>query len=336
MALTDIEFGLSPYPWQNPQWSGLVEAMALDRLPHALLLAGIAGVGKTHLALLLAHKLMCAQATSELACGRCKACQLVMAGSHPDLLLIEPEATGKAIKIDAVRRVTEFLAKTAQQGGRKVVVLAPAEAMTTAAANALLKSLEEPAGSAHLILVSHQASGVLSTIRSRCRLLTFGQPPAALVLPWLAPLTGTRMAPEALLALAGGAPLAATALLEGDNLEQHQGLMLGLEQLALDQMGALELAAQWLAQDPLQLLGWLQVWLSQLLRQLQWASGPQADLAWALPLLGRGDVAILHRYYEKVGRARSALAGGSNPNPQLLLEELALDWQALCRAMRRA
>jgi DNA polymerase III subunit delta' len=336
MALIEYEFGLSPYPWQNLHWAALVESMVAHRLPHALLFAGIAGVGKAHLALLVAHKLMCLRGdTAELACGHCKSCRLVVAGSHPDLLLIEPEVAGKAIKIDAVRRVTEFLSKTPQQGGRKVVVLAPAEAMTTAAANALLKSLEEPAGEAHIILVSHQTSGVLSTIRSRCRLYTFGQPAPELVLPWLAPLTGSRVTPQELLLLAGGAPLHATALLEGDSLEQHQGLIQGLEQLAHNQLGPLELAAQWLAQDQLQLLRWLQVWLGQLLRCLQWGVGLSSDLTWAQSALGRGDVAILHRYYEKVGRARLALAGSTNPNAQLLLEELALDWQALCRAMKR-
>ncbi|UTA46338.1 DNA polymerase III subunit delta' [Simiduia sp. 21SJ11W-1] len=336
MTLTETEFGLSPYPWQGEHWQGLCTAIAQARLPHGLLFSGIAGVGKAHLALLVAHKLMCTPANSELACGRCKSCQLVKAGSHPDLMLIEPEAPGKAIKIDAVRRVTEFLAKTAQQGGRKVVVLAPAEAMTTAAANALLKSLEEPAGDAYLLLVSHQASGVLSTIRSRCRLLSFGQPPAQQVLPWLTPLVGNRIAPELLLDMAGGAPLAATDLLEGDCLENHQGLMKGLEALALGQMGPLELAAQWLAQDHQQLLGWVQVWLSRLLRALQWgAGGEHENLTWAQRLMGRGDPAILHRYYEKVGRARLAFSSGANPNAQLLLEELALDWQALCRAMAK-
>ncbi|MBB3168211.1 DNA polymerase III subunit delta' [Simiduia aestuariiviva] len=336
MTLAETEFGLSPFPWQGEQWSGLYKAIEQSRLPHAYLFSGIAGVGKAHMALLVAHRLMCSAQSGELACGHCKACQLVKAGSHPDLLLVEPEAHGKAIKIDPIRKVTDFLAKTAQQGGRKVVVLAPAEAMTTAAANALLKSLEEPAGNSHLLLVSHQASGVLSTIRSRCRLLTFGQPPVEQVLPWLTPLVGSRTDPAALLELAGGAPLYASDLLEGENLEHHQALMSGLEALALGQTGPLTLASQWQAQDPIQLLTWIQVWLSQLLRQLQWQVKPGANsVDWALQMLGRGDPAILHRYYEKVGRARSALAGGANPNPQLLLEELVLDWQALCRAMAR-
>jgi len=338
MQLAEFTLGQSPYPWQHERWQTLFEAVSAQKLPHAILFAGVPGVGKTHLAMLLAQRLLCLTAAAELACGKCKACQLMAVGTHPDLLLLEPEAAGKAIKIDAIRQANDFLSKTAQQGGRKLVVIAPAEAMTTGAANALLKSLEEPAGSAHIILVSHQTSAVLSTIRSRCRLLAFGLPAAEVVVPWLTPIAGNRMAPELLLCLAGGAPLAARGLLDGDALEQHQLLVQNLRALAQGQKGPLALASEWLAQDHQQVLSWFQLWISQLLKNLQWQQASNENTEtfdWAVSLLGEAGAPVLHRLYEKVGRARQALAGPSNPNTQLLLEEIALDWQALCRAFMR-
>lgn len=326
----------TPLPWQQEIWAQLSRQIQSQRLPHGLLLAGIEGVGKLRLAQVLAQRLLCLTQAAELACGRCKGCQLLAAGTHPDLLVLAPEAAGKAIKIDAVRAANDFLAKTAQQGGRKVVLISPAEAMTTAAANALLKSLEEPAGLSHVILVSHQTSSVLPTIRSRCRLLALGQPPVEQVLPWLTPLCTGRAEPAQLLALAGGAPLAARALLEDDRLERHSQLMRSLDELSGGQMGGLAAAEVWLAQEPLQILRWLQQWLAQLLTRLQLGqAGQDAVTERVADLLGAASVPLVHRFYDKLSRARQALAGSANPNPQLLLEELALDWQALCRASAR-
>ena len=338
MQLAEFALGQSPYPWQLDRWQGLHESVSAQKLPHALLFAGVAGVGKTHLAMLLAQRLLCLTTAAELACGKCKACQLMAVGTHPDLMLLEPEAVGKAIKIDAIRQTNDFLSKTAQQGGRKVVVIAPAEAMTTGAANALLKSLEEPAGRAHIFLISHQTSAVLSTIRSRCRMVAIGLPRPEVVIPWLTPIAGNRISPAALLALAGGAPLAARALLDGDALEQHQQLIQNLKDLAGGKKGPLQLASEWLAQDHQQVLSWFQLWISQVLKSLQWqhdSNDSTETLGWAVSLVGQSGAPVLHRLYEKVGRARQALAGPSNPNAQLLLEELALDWQALCRAFTR-
>lgn len=338
MQLVEYPLDLTPYPWQQPIWQSLQLSMHDDKLPHALLFSGIEGVGKVHLAVLLAHKLMCLTVVSELACGKCKSCLLMAAGSHPDLMLIAPEAEGKAIKIDTIRQVNDFLSKTPQQGGRKVVLITPAEAMTGGAANALLKSLEEPAGRAHIVLVSHQTSAVLSTIKSRCRLVTFGQPAAADVLPWLTPLAGSRVAPATLLALAGGAPLRAKALLDGDALELHAQLLAGLQSLFEGTKGPLDLAGEWLTQDQQQVLRWLQVWVGGLIRNVQWGSDVDQvvdRVAWVDSVFGAGSEVYLHRFYEKVGRARQSLSSGSNPNPQLLMEEIALDWQAMCRVLAR-
>ncbi|AFU97933.1 DNA polymerase III subunit delta' [Simiduia agarivorans] len=329
MALEDYPVDLSPLPWQAAEWEHLHSALQADRLHHALLLAGGAGVGKSQLAMVLAHRLICQTQAAFSACGKCKSCLLLKAHTHPDLLLVEPESPGKAIRIDPVRQVNHFLSQTAQQGGRKVVVIQPAEAMNTASANALLKNLEEPAGNAHIILVSHQPSALLSTIKSRCRMLLLPEPAEDKVLPWLEPQCTGRADAQALLRLAGGAPLKARDLLDDDRLEQHAALMALMRSLTAGEVTALDVAGQWLGMDHQQMLQWLQYWLSALLRKLQLGIG-DADIPGER--LGAAAVPHIHRYYDKLARARRALTSGANPNAQLLLEELALDWQALCRA----
>ena len=149
------DFPSHPYPWQLQEWQQLSQQIAAKKLPHALMFAGAKGIGKRHLAEALAQLLLCLSPIEGTPCGKCRGCMLNKAQNHPDLIVISPEEGAKGIKVDQVRALIEDLGKTAQQGGYKVVVLEPAEAMNANAANALLKSLEEPAASTLLILVCH-------------------------------------------------------------------------------------------------------------------------------------------------------------------------------------
>ena len=135
-----------PLPWHEDAWASLNSSIDSGRLPHAVLISGDQGIGKLRLATALAQRLICSAEMVKYACGACKSCNLFTAGSHPDVTYLEPEEKGKAIKIDPVRKLCESLSKTAQQGGWKVAIIAPAEAMNINAANALLKNLEEPQG----------------------------------------------------------------------------------------------------------------------------------------------------------------------------------------------
>jgi DNA polymerase-3 subunit delta' len=111
---------------------------------------------------------------------------LLKAGSHPDNFVLEPEEADKPIKVDQVRELVAFVVQTAQLGGRKVVLIEPVEAMNVNASNALLKSLEEPSGDTVLLLVSHQPSRLLPTIKSRCQQVACPQPSLAQSQAWLA------------------------------------------------------------------------------------------------------------------------------------------------------
>ena len=222
---------LTPLPWQHTLWQQLTAWR--ERLPHALLLHGARGIGKRHIASAFAQWLLCETPRGETACGECASCRLIAVDNHPDLRWLVPEAdmpprddeegsdgpaddtsvTGRSKKapsleilIDQVRRVGDFLTMSSHRGGRRVVVLAPAEALNAPAANALLKMLEEPPAGAVFVGVSDELDAVLPTILSRCVLVRAPAPRRDEALQWLKAL-GVDDA-EARLAEHGGAPLA--------------------------------------------------------------------------------------------------------------------------------
>lgn len=154
----------------------LRRALASGRLAHAYLFAGPEGVGKRLMALAVARTLFC---ESRTGCGECVACRKLDHRNHPDLHVLEPD--GSSIKIEQVRAIQRDLSLRPVEGGRKVCLIESAEAMTTAAANALLKTLEEPRGDTLLILLSSQPQRLLETIRSRCQTLQFPRQPVELI-----------------------------------------------------------------------------------------------------------------------------------------------------------
>lgn len=313
-----------PMPWHQELWSDWLRLMQNGRVPHGVLLSGIPGLGKGHLGRALAASLMCNAAFDQRPCGSCKGCELLKAGTHPDLKLLEPEAPGKAIRVDQVRALVDFLATTAQQGGWKCVIIQPADAMNMQAANALLKSLEEPPGSSLILLVSSNPSRLLPTLRSRCRQLIVKTPPRELSLKWLeSQLEGNA---AELLDYAHGAPCAALVAAADKALELRSQMDAALLGLATGQRRVEEAVKQFLEQSPLQVLDNL---LAILTRLAQAQSGAEAIPAqWAAFLQSR-DGRLLFSYFDRVLKAKRELLSGGNPNPQLLWEDLLIAWQSL-------
>lgn len=194
---------------------------------HALLICAPPGAGAFELALAVAQGWLCQAASADRPCGQCASCHWVASRSHPDLLGLLPEAlqdslgwrvegteaedkASKAkpsqdIKVDAVRAAVAFAQTTSSRGLAKVVLIHPAERLNAIAANALLKTLEEPAGSARFVLSCTAPQALLPTLRSRCQVLSLTLPQAAESLPWLRALGIDQ--PEVLLAATGGLPL---------------------------------------------------------------------------------------------------------------------------------
>ncbi len=197
----------------------LTGAMAEDRLHHALLFEGPAGVGKHTVATYLAMMANC-EAPDGRPCGVCPTCVRIQAGNHPDVITLapDPEKATKVIPVDAVRELIRATGYHRYGGRRRFVIIDPAEALAAAASNALLKTLEEPPADTHFVLIATRARALLPTIRSRCQIVRFSPIPVDRLAAWLS----ARSLPDArALAVAShGAPGIALGLAAGTQTER--------------------------------------------------------------------------------------------------------------------
>ena len=264
-------------PWHQAPWRLLQEMTRLRRLPHALLISGIRGLGKRRLAEQLAQALFCeARGPEGLACGSCDGCHLFRTGNHPDYLVLQPDPSAKSdeIKIDSVRELIEGSALTAHTAAHKITIIEPAENMNAAAANSLLKTLEEPVPGTLLILVTAQPMRLPATIRSRCQPLPMRAPAETAALSWLQ--QQGIAAPQALLVLrlAGGAPLAALQLADPSLLDQRRDAFAGFVAVRRGTTDPVRTADAWTKLEPGLLLRWLAGWLQDIARLLSGHSVP--------------------------------------------------------------
>lgn len=174
----------APLPWLAERWTQVLGNLQAGRLGQALLLAGPRGVGKRAFAAKLAAVLLCEDA-GEKPCGSCRSCVQREAGSHPNLLRLEPAEDKRDIAIDDVRALQERLHLSSHYGQAKVAIVAPADALNAQGVNALLKTIEEPPANTHLVLVSERWRALPATLRSRCQILRFAPPPRAAALEFL-------------------------------------------------------------------------------------------------------------------------------------------------------
>jgi len=302
-------------PWQSEQWRQLGQLLERERLPHGLMLVGPGEIGKAEFARNFAQHLLCHTPVSSMACGRCKACLLFQASTHPDFLAIEPEEAGKAIKVDQIRQLGEFSTKTASMGPRRVIVVSPAEAMNINAANAFLKTLEEPGEGVVLLLVVHQPGLVLPTIRSRCRLLMFHLPQAAQVSIWLREKGHSGEEVERAMAPSGGRPFRAKRLLEtelNDLLVKFQQTMAAVEARRISPLDAAKVLQGLPKQDAIE---WFQYSVYEKIREF----------------VGEPDDSArkLFSFLDRLTVVRQRLLSSANPNPQLAWEELLMDWKSV-------
>lgn len=317
------------YPWLRPSFEQLVAGYQAGRGHHALLLQALPGMGGEALIYALCRYLMCRQPQGNKSCGQCHSCQLMQAGTHPDYYTLAPEKGKSALGIDAVRDVNEKLYERSRLGGAKVVWTGDAALLTDAAANALLKTLEEPPENTWFFLASQEPARLLATLRSRCRLHHLAPPSESYGLAWLE--REVTMPQEALLSalrLSANAPAAALDLLQESHWASRQQL---IQTLA----GVLS-SGDWLALLPI--LNHEQAavrlhWLASLLLDAQkrqqgitLVSNPDAwtlvnQLAQTLP------AARLQAIARDVSACRDQLLNVVGVNRELLLTERLLRWE---------
>lgn len=312
-------------PWHADAWERLRSRLRAGTLPHALLITGQPGLGKRRLAYDLATAMLCtAPEDSGVSCGDCRGCRLVAQDAHPDFFAVGLEEEKQSILIDQIRALSERLALSSQYGSYRIGLIDPADRMNSAAANALLKTLEEPPAGVVLLLTASRPSRLPATIRSRCQQVQLAPPPEPVARAWLWE-HGTEGA-QAALGLALGAPLRAIQLDESGALERWRDMLTTLEDMRAGQIGAVTAASRWqrLSRDAIPML---QVICADLARLLAGGEARLGDDGRLRKLASGLDLSGLHHYMEQLLQQRRHL---EHPlNEQLVLENVFAGWLTL-------
>ena len=306
-------------------WLG---AARRGRPAHAVLLTGIRGVGKRAAAGWMARQRLGigpATVLPELRIEDASGPGARSLADHPDLRWVRPLEDKQTIHIDQIRGLVAELSLTSYEGGAKVAVIEPANAMTESAANSLLKTLEEPPGDTLLILIADRMGTLPATILSRCQRLTIATPPASVSLAWL-----NRLQPAgnwaAALRMTGNAPLAAFEARE--RLDVTDAMARDFTEVAENRISPIDVAARWSKHDPYFVLGWIGRQVQQFIYRSICVTGGSAGESFegylAESVLNRIDRRNLFCYLDVINRVRSQTAGSFNV--QLTLESLLIDW----------
>ena len=315
-------------PWQQSQRDRLQLQINSGRLPHALLLSGIAHIGKKNFAFALGTQLLCTSPVEGNGCGRCASCHLVNAGTHPDLKVVRP-LESKLIVIEQIRNLTQWATQTAQQGADKLAILYPAEQMNVQSANALLKCLEEPVPDTYFILVTDQPGRLLATIRSRCQGVQFQVPEAADAIAWLRSNADEMADIPLLLALASGAPMKVVNQFDVAYLSRRTEIAAAIEQLILGKITAVAAAATlFYKEDPIEVYDVVYGLYADALKLTLSGSNKSIinkDMERVINIINRninGSAMLLA--VDCINICRRVISSSSNPSPQLLLESLLI------------
>lgn len=321
----------SIYPWQQSQWKFIISQFIEGRLPHALLLSGQEGMGQYDFAMLLAKKVLCSNAKNEMPCDECRSCHLFQSGSHPDFYEVTLEEKSKNIKIDQVRELVSHLNQTSQLDGYQVAIIHPADAMNRFAANALLKTLEEPNGNVLFILIANEPSRLLATILSRCQNILFSAKEDSSTLQWLSKHLEAQSKAKLLFSMAEYAPLKALQLAELNYLSIRNELLKNLIQLQENKIHPIKIVENYIKQDVgIIFMAFVSLLLDISRLQLGATKIINEDCLSELKNISRSISCLsLQNYLFEVVESRKLFLGAISVNVQLLLENLLLQWVKL-------
>ncbi len=322
------------YPWQKDNWIQAMRYLKDNKLAHAILLSGADSIGKLDFCLHYIQRLNCTNPNSDnTACGECKDCRLFNARTHPDVRMInvdesEEQKKSDQIKIDDVRELNQFMTLSRQQGSYKIVCINLADNMNINAANALLKSLEEPPENSILFLISHRADMLLATIKSRCQIWKFKLPETEQAISWLNSQEKYSNW-DALLKVAGGKPLLAQDLKSSGLGENRSDYYQDLGQLLQGKAKVTKISTKHQDEPLERLVIWQQAWCADLIRchyDNQPVTLENPDIRRSLhSLVGRVDLHLLFRFMDKLIELRRF---SSAPlNKRLFIEDMLIRCQ---------
>ena len=321
---------VTPYPWQMDQWLRLLHQRQGDRLPHALLLFGQPGLGLNHFATCFVQSIFCHHPDDQgVACGGCAACQQYSQGVHPDFKRVNTLEEKTRIVVDQIRELSGFLELTSAAAGSKAIIISPADSMNLNAANSLLKTLEEPPGNTHIVLVVHHLNRLPATVKSRCQIFGFAKPGKKAGLEWLES-RGHQQA-DRLLQLAQGAPCLAESFDNEGSYPRYQAVVEGALGMLSGKNTAFQLRKNWSGCGIEELVFWSMGVIRDCIRAV---SGlpvvyfenslyftPLRNLAVLL------DLSQLFRVHDHLAQLGEVLA---HPlNKELLVDDVILAWQSI-------
>lgn len=311
------------YPWLEGSAAELETLRTRGQLPHALLVHGPAGIGRRHLALWLGTRALEAGPPDPgLAADPEAGIALMDELLHPDLMVAQPPPDKRLLPIETIRQLIHFLQLTAHQGRGKVAVVAPAEAMSHAAANSLLKTLEEPPAGSLIILVATAPGRLPATVVSRCHRVRISLPPPPVAEAWLRQTHGPADW-AAVLALAGGAPLTALRLHESGFSAEAGRLEADFAALASRKADPVTVARRWVKVGATRCVDWLYRRIAQEIRtrSLMAENGGTGSLQNSPDVL---NISRLHAMLRELGELRRM--AGSGLNMELAVAQLLDGW----------
>lgn len=313
------------FPWLQDsidQWGALISS---DRVPHAILLSGSKGLGKFDLAKNMAHMALCENLSTTGPCLHCSACHLYSSQNHPDFTIITAEKS--VIKVDQVRKLTKKIMLSSTKGQYKVVIVDNAEQMNKSAANALLKTLEEPPERVVVMLVTPEVGRLLPTIRSRCVKINLVAPPYHVAYEWVKNNTQSHADDiNFSLSLTNGSPIFARIILENEWLLQVQSMIEDLKLLAHHQKNILEVSKRWNTEEFYLHFPMLVSYFLAIIKQNNNInfenSSTQIDMDLShINHLNDKLLVFVRGLYQFIHRSETAL------KKELLLDELLINWK---------
>ncbi len=326
--MTPLLTATSVLPWMQPAQQAVARALDTDRLGHALLLRVPQGIGGEWLARWIAARVFC-RAAEPRPCGACLDCRRAMADQHPDCSIVQPIEDSREIRIDQVRESAAALSLSSHGGTRKIAIFTPADRLNRFAANALLKTLEEPTRGTLLVLVAAELGRLPATVRSRCTRITVSAPDRAASIAWLREHGPAGIDWQAVLDAVGNRPLAALEADPAAVAALAAEVRSGLDSAMTGTLDPVATAERWSKQEPALRLDCIENWITDRLRAASGAGGGLPELRADTHLPSRGMALNIRALFEALDLVREARGFLEGPvNKALALERLLWRLQA--------